>query len=101
MSNPWRSSAEFDLAHYPAPVQAAIIRTRYASERLRRCSVCGKKRVVWGVVCHPGLKAVEVPPGLTPRCYALCVAHRGMTVEEIGAVVYGAAWGQAGPEQET
>ena len=96
-TNPWQESEQFVWAHYPPHVQRQIIRSRRQAERLKRCSVCGARRVVWGVVCHPSLKAVEVPAGLTPRCYALCREHRALTVEEVGAVVYGEAWGQAAP----
>ncbi len=97
MSNPWRSSETFDMAHYPPAVQRAIIQTRHASERLKRCSVCGTRRVVWGVICHPGLKQIQPQDGLAPRPYALCAAHRDMTVEAIGAAVYKEIWSQAVP----
>jgi len=86
---PWHETEQFIWADYPRELHPAIVRSRYASERLTRCSVCGQRRVVWGVYLAPALKQVEPPPGLAPRPYALCVAHRGLSVEEIGQALAG------------
>jgi hypothetical protein len=98
MANPWKGE-EFDIRHYPQRVQRAIIRTRYQAERqVRRCSVCGRKRQIWGVLCHHVLKQIKPSEGMTPKAYALCQAHMDMTTDEIGRVVYGdEAWGQTAP----
>jgi hypothetical protein len=89
---PWHETEQFTWADYPPAMHPAIVRSRYLSQRLPRCSLCGRPRTTWGVYLHPQLKQVEPPPGLAPKPYALCAAHRALTPEELGPALYGEGW---------